>query len=388
MKDAKTISEFVKYVFSKYSLCYPVYFPDYDENDELIPAPVFENEIVTTEKLHYLSKILGMSIEDISEANKEVALKIYNKYSFFALLQKYEEHKHMAKFEMISENISIEDQRLLYRFFGDEGLKKKYSDEDLIARLTDQLKEYDKILPGTYHPNGEITSFRHEECTLIDFPECEKLLISFFEVYDRLNSLFFKALKKDLLQEEIYEYNLFVSYFRANEWASSSTMLYYDILCKYRQIYIDEGYTMLDSYLKINNFATNFEPWLCKQFAYNKELAQRYQDIYPNTKESIKDLCMNIKNIMCSFKWSDDPFIEDDDDDFVPEKFRLGKYQEWTRIYIPKTELEIGSDVESAVLMSELASPTSKGGLIKRTDEVGRDTQTLINRMVLRQKVK
>ena len=47
MKDAKTIAEFVEDVFSKYSLCYTAYFYDYNENDEHVPAPIFEDDIVT-----------------------------------------------------------------------------------------------------------------------------------------------------------------------------------------------------------------------------------------------------------------------------------------------------------------------------------------------------
>lgn len=386
MKDAKTITEFVQNVFFHYSLCYSAYFFDYNENDELVPAPIFEDDIVTPGKLNYLSKLLGMSPEDIANANNEAAMRIFNKYPFFKLLIAYEERKHLSQYTMDSENIPVFEQRLLYRILGDEGLVRKYSDDDVLQRLQLQLKEYDAVVPGTYHPNGEITRFMHEEATLINFPECEQLLTSFFEVYNRMEMLFFKALKSDLAEEEINEYNLFVTYFRANEWASPNIKLHYDILCKYRRVYIEEGYTKLSSYLKINRFTTDFEPWRCKQFAYNMELAQRYQNLYPVTKDRIKDLCMHIKYISCAFKWSDAPYIEYEDDMWAPEEFRIGKYQEWTHVYIPKTEAELGNDAESAALMSKLASPVSKGGLIKNNDdEVGRDAQTLIKRISLRQ---
>lgn len=389
MKDAKTITEFVKNVCFHYSLCYSAYFFDYDENDQLVSTPIFEDDLVTPGKLNYLSKLLGMSLEDIANADNKASMRIFNKYPFFKLLLAYEERKNMAKFTLDSENIPITEQRLLYRIFGEENLVLRYSDEDVLQRLEQQLKEYDSIVPGTYHPNGEITRFMYEASSLINFPECEQLLSSFFEVYERMESLFFKALKSDLSEEEINEYNLFVTYFRANEWASSNVMLHYDVLCKYRQVYIEEGYTQLSSYMKINRITTDFEPWRCKQFANNKELAQKYQNIYPNTKDRIKDLCMHIKYISCAFKWSDAPFIEDEDDMWAPEEFRIGKYQEWTHVYIPKTETELGNDAQSAVLMSKLASPVSKGGLIKNIDEeVGRDVQTLINRMSRRQRVK
>ncbi len=389
MKDAKAISEFVQKIFFRYSLCYSAFFYDYDENDEHIPAPIFEDDLVTPGKLNYLSKLLGMSAEDIANTNNEAAMRIFNKYPFFRLLIAYEERKRLSQYTMDSENIPVLEQRLLYRIFGDEGLVRKYSDDDVLQRLELQLKEYDEVIPGTYHPNGEITRFMHEEATLINFPECEQLLTAFFEVYNRMETLFFKALKSGLSEEEINEYNLFVTYFRANEWASSNIILHYDILCKYRQLYVEEGYAKLSSYLRINRIATDFEPWKCKQFAYNKELAQRYQNIYPETKDRIKDLCMHIKYIRCTFKWSDAPYVEDEDDMWVPEEFRIGKHQEWTHVYIPKTEAELSNDAESAALMSKLASPVSKGGLNKVIDdEVGRDVQTFIKRTSRRQGVK
>ena len=70
-------------------------------------------------------------------------------------------------------------------------------------------------------------------------------------------------------------------------------------------------------------------------------------------------------------------------------EFRIGKYQEWTVVYIPKTEEELGDDAKSAVSMSKLASPVSRGGLRKEVfDEVGKDVQTLMRRMSLRQGVR
>ena len=245
--------------------------------------------------------------------------------------------------------------------------------------------EYDAVVPGTFHPNGEITQFKHYEDYFIDFPQYPKMMESFFQIYDRLSDLFFKALKTDLSQEEINEYNLFASFFLATDWTSSSFRpLFYDSLCKYRDLYVSEGYHDLDSYLKIRCSVTDFEPWRCRQFAEHKDFAQRYQDIYSTTKSSISALCMNIKYIFCCFKWSDAPFIDDEDDD-IPDEFRLGKHQEWTRLYIPKTKEELGSDGKSVALLRKMASPESKGGLKKRVEEISRgDSLLLMKRLNLR----
>ena len=74
MKDAKTITEFVKNVCFHYSICYSAYFCDYDENDQHVPAPIFEDDFVTPGKLNYLSKLLGMSTEDIANADNKASM--------------------------------------------------------------------------------------------------------------------------------------------------------------------------------------------------------------------------------------------------------------------------------------------------------------------------
>ena len=75
MKDAKTITEFVKNVCFHYSICYSAYFFDYDENDQLVPTPIFEDDLVTPGKLNYLSKLLGMSTEDIANADNKASIR-------------------------------------------------------------------------------------------------------------------------------------------------------------------------------------------------------------------------------------------------------------------------------------------------------------------------
>lgn len=367
MKDANTINDFVIDVSTMYSVDLTYYIHDYNENDQVIPAPIFKDGVVTSERIGFLSKLLGMNPSDIEEANMQAAERIDKKYPFFDLLSRFKTKKEFSL--LIDWNRSESAISLMNAIFGTGKVIKKYDDTDILERLNTQLKEFDKMIPGTFHSEGKITQFHHEEAEFIDFPQYSAMMKSFFEIYDRMSELFFKAWKTDLSSDEINEYNLFVSYFKATECASRK-MLYYDTLCEHRDLYISEGYTQLESYMKINRFTTDFEPWKCKQFAEYREYAQRYQDIYPVTIQRINDFCMHIKNILCVFKWSDAPFVEDEDDIFAPEEFKIGKYQEWTRVYIPKNANELGNDEQNALQLRQLACPASKGGLSRKKFEI------------------
>ena len=399
MKSTKEITEFVERVCDSYSIFLPVFIKGYDERSQSCPENrVFKDGTVDPDTLQLLSKVLGMSTEDITETNNEAARRIAQKYPFFSLLRMFEQKKTLANDGITDVQTPSPEELLLFRIFGNSFLgdktaiqdyldtpkKVKEYQEDLLERLKKQLLEFDRYLPGTFHPNGEITQLHHESNRLFNFPQYSQMMESFFAVYDRMQSLFFKALKTDLSSEEQNEYNLFVSYFRAQEWGFAA-FLHYDVLCKHRSIMISVGYHELDSYLRINGFTTNFEPWTCRQFAEYAEYAQRYQDIYPGTKESIKELCMHIKYIYCAFKWSDAPWIEDDEFEWVPDDDCPKKYQEWTRVYIPKTEEEIGDDAKCSALLRKMASPESKGGLKKRKTEIPRlDLDLLKKRVELR----
>lgn len=369
MKDVQTIREFVAEVCWHYSICLPAFIKDYDEDDPREPVEYFfKRNRVDWGTLKQLSNILGMRAEDIAEADFHAALKLYNKYPFFRLLGLFEKDRAINNKFNWEEDSTFAEKRLLYAVFGEEKLSKKYSEEDLLNRLNKHLLECDAYIPGTFHPEAEIAFFTHIEYTIFDFPQYYELMRSFFDVYDRMSFLFFKAIHEPLTQDEINEYNLFVSYFRAQDWPTND-YLHYDLLRKYRDILKSEGYHDIDSYLRINKFATDFEPWHCKQFAEDAEFAQRYQDIYPSTKNSILEFCMQIKNICCFYFWSDDPYVEDE---VLAEVYpdRDNRYHEWLKAYIPKTERELGTDEECAGRLSRFASPASKGGLIKRKTEI------------------
>ena len=333
-----------------------------------------------TSEIRILSVILGMNEEDVAETNRRAAKKLYRKYPFFDMIDLFIcRKKSQSVFETKEGRAPNENDYLLNAIFGTV-FKYKYSREELIERLKQGLIEYDKYIPGTYHKNAEITEFVYEVDTFFDFPDYQKMMESFFKMYDRLSSLFFKALKVDLTKEEINEYNLLVSCFGATSkfYVDSFYVggLYYDILCKNRKVYNSTGYHDFSSFIRIKNRwdtdnpVIGFEPWKCRQFVEHEEYAQRFQDLFPQAKDFIRGTCMHIKNIWCSFVWSDAPYKKEYDYD---GSWYYSDEQEETEVFIPKTIREIGDDAKHAELLSKMASPESKGGLKKRNSKSKKD---------------
>ncbi|GEM_PF-6698410 len=379
MRDLNRISQFVEAISYYYSINLNPHIADFN-----LDGSIIEEDIITEdnydERIRLLSKILGISVRDIENGNIDVALSLYKKYPFFGLLIRFEKQKQLFLNYSFNKESSLDEASLILAIFGDRKIPKKYNKKDLLERLVLQLKEYDKVLPGTFHPNGKIKQFHHDEEEFIDFPQYSVMMKSFLDIYDRLNFLFFKALDSRLSDEEINEYNLLISFFEGKERAASS-YLYYEKLCEHRELYISEHYTRLDSYLRISSYK-DFEPWKCNQFVENKEYAQRYQDIFTNTVNSISGFCMRIKNVFCWFKWSDAPYIKYEDYDFLPDELKIGEYQETTRIYIPKTQEELGNDDKLADTLREFACPESKGGLIIKKPEYSMKDEDRLQRMI------
>ena len=396
MKKPKEIYEFIKGICFKYSIYLPACLSDiyctfkdfndinYDEENDIDDfRDWFDDDKIDSDLLKSLSEILGISVEDILQTNKVAADKVYFKYPFFSLLNQFEKLKYFETKYKFKEDCHIREKLLLLDEFDFKNATIRYSPDNLLERLREQLIKYDKYIPGTFHPNGEITQFHHSESVVIDFSKYRKMMKSFFEVYDRMVSLFFKALKTDLTQDEINEYNLFVSYFRAKEWVGTN-LLYYENICKHREIYISEGFHDFESYARINRLTTDFEPWICKQFADYPEYAQKYQDIYPSTKKKVLDFCMKIENIWCSYVWSDDPFVSEETDFYIPLELLPEPRQEINTIYIPKTTEELGEDAKYADLLSKYVSLESEGGLKRKITEIEYNTYNVMKRMELR----
>ena len=357
MATVKSINQFIRKTLIKYGIFEQTYFADSKDG-------IFKDNQTDLATMKKVEKVLGLTADEIRRKDVKASNKWAEKFPFFDLYYKFRAANTFAELDT--------EQYLMSRILGldnEEGFRyqKKYEKEDILTRLVVTLKEIDGIIPGTYHKNAEITSFNFEAEDFIVFPHTKELLQSFINLVNRHKELFFKCFEEQLSDDEIKEYNFLTAFLEAKDAGTAGGIMFYDKVLQLLPIMKEEGYEDYAAYVALRG---DFQPWRCSDFSDYPELAQKYVNIFPQTKYKMKDFCMNIKNISCWFKWSDDITEYDEmnaEDLFMSLFEKKGNSDDildnWTRIYLPKSEDELGEGYEHAKKLGVLAGPSTKGGL-------------------------
>lgn len=385
MADKEKIIQYVIETSKLYSLDYQNYFFDFYNPEDSFDGVVkiFDDTKDFNWNIHRISEFLGISEKDVKRTSKKAKYALWEKYEVFDLYTMYEKQKKISMYKH-EEYDELSPENIMFTLFDVPLYKKKYDFKDIHDRLVESLKEADKYIPGTYHKDATINNLQIKVEQFYDFPPIKDLLKYYFELYDRMSELFFKGLTQDLNQDEINEYNLAVSFFHAKEQCGTK-LLHYSVLKENRDIYIKEGYTQLQSYLNIPDYM-DFKPWKCKQLIEEKDILQQYQDIFPRTKERIKEFCLNIKNYTCWFVWSDELERVRKINENLPQYIIKADGEEvpnYETFYVHKTSDEIGEDYNFAKKLSKMASPSSQGGLLKKHLEYNRYNPTAMMKRIL-----
>ena len=123
-------------------------------------------------------------------------------------------------------------------------------------------------------------------------------------MFNRAGELFFRALKSDLEEVEINEYNFIVSLLRIRDAYYHSGYIYYSNICRCREVYKQEARPRFQDYVRVDNYRS-FKPWICTGFIENRNLVEEYLDIMPEAKGLMREDAMSISNFCCTFTWSD-----------------------------------------------------------------------------------
>ena len=376
LNKANQVSNFVEEIFDLYHLNKNDFFFEYNkETFTEQKISLFSNNVIDNDTLKRLSIKLGLNTDEILSLDESVMFKYWNKYRFFKLYNlfldawawnsRYEE-------KQVTPNI------LLNAIFNDKinfPKTERYDYKSVKERMIRQLKEMDAFIPGTFHPNATVTNLTIETEVLFSFPEITEMLQSYIEMVEKTEMLFFKALKKTLTQNEINEYNFLVNALEITDIVMPTVLITYDNVCKYKQVYIEEGYNDFLSYAKVRNFVgtgnlcKGVNPWRCKEFFDDIELVGKLANIFPAIKEQMRKFAMRVKNFQCVFTWSDAKPITFSDED-EQELLNCGmsipleeRAKEQTIVYVDKTKDEL-FDWEFYIDKLTLAtSPTAKGGL-------------------------
>ena len=210
MNKLLELSDFIEGIFDLYGMNKNNFFIEYDdETNEFVEVPLFVGiEDYDEITLKQLCVYLGMSENEILSKDSSAVKRMWNKYPFFQLFNEYNERWYW--FSRFKNEMPSPKEKLLNILFEEQAPiigVKRYNYKDVTTRMISQLKEIDKIIPGTYHNNAEITNLQIDTEVFFSFPDCAKMLHSFVEMVDRTKELFFKAIENDLNTEEINELN-------------------------------------------------------------------------------------------------------------------------------------------------------------------------------------
>lgn len=375
MNSKKQVTRFVRELFDRYELNDLGFFVDYDsENDERTEIPLFPYTKMDDETLNRISVHTGLTVSEILSCDQEAAIRYQKKYPFISLYKDFKEK--WAWYSRYKTEMPTAEEYLLNAIFTDnEGypVEARYDYADVKKRMIDELKKADAFMPGTYHKDAGITNLIIETEVFFSFPRCAEMIRSFIDMVNILKGLFFKALSSDLEENEINELNFLASRLNATDIVSPSTVLNYENICTYRNVYIQEDYKDFFSYGRIRAFVKT-DPWRCQEFFEDMKLVQEFVGIFPEAKALMREFVDNVTKFSCYFNWSDaQPIVFSDEDEKLLSDFNAAigerdipleeRAKEITHIFVNKNNKEMYGWVKYAEQLRKAAAPTSKGGL-------------------------
>lgn len=370
MTKVEKIEEFIRECFEMYGLDYEE-FADSSVDTGDVPEELLKiKDGFNMYGVLEAAKVLGVSPEAILNMDEDAAAKWYKKYPYFSHITGFDQ-----AYRRSFHDDSYDTLRLLEVLFNKKSCAPtRYDYDDVLKRLNSLLKEIDKSIPGTYHEDAEMAKIGIYTENFCHYEKIAELVESYMAMVKRVEELFLKAMTMELSDEEIHEYNFLVSTIGIEDQVGHGYgFLYYDLLRKFIPVYQEEGYADFFSYIRISPLRAPML-WHCAEFASNKDLVQRFVEVYPRAKMLMRDFAMQVSKFSCQFIWSDaesvrfSPEEEAELDDFdrmlgkepLSEENR-GKVQ--TLVYVPKTVAELNGDDRFADMLRVLSGPVKLGGV-------------------------
>ena len=370
MKKTEKLGSYVEMSFDYLNLNYESYFGNYnfskayeDTLSEVLNCKIKDGALSRLAVKH-ASRIIGVSENDILNLNEEPLDKWHEKYCYFDLVPKFR-----AAYRNAYYADGNDAQKFLSVVFDDYSvLPTKFNESSILKKLIATLKELDEIKPGTFHKNAKLENVKYRTRVICSFPEIERMVDSYLKMYEQLMNMFYKALEFGLSENEINEYNLLVSVFGLSLTAIPTVNLYYDFLLDFKALNKTVTEETFNKYIRFRR-AEAFEPWLCKEFIENRELVQKYVDVFPKTKSEMREFSVSLSTFECCFSWSDDekimPNPEDDDfDSILGDEFdSLEPRKPVHVLYIEKADDELFGFREATDLLNSYCKPEKIGGI-------------------------
>lgn len=379
MTKSKMVEQFIRDSMEMYSIGYSEFFSEYSiEEDELLELPIAIGDSLNMELVEKAAIVLGTSPEALIQLDGEEIRKWYKKYFFF---------EHRTAFELAYADTYLSDNvkamRLMNVLFDTTFSQKqvlRFDYENVRSRLVKLLKEIDGIVPGTFHENAKITNLKIDTKNFCHYPKVNEMIESYLSMYERVKDLFFEAINRDLVRDEIQEYNFIVSVLGISDMVCATRgYLFYDMLLKYRDIYRQEGYSEFSDYITLNR-NKSFKPWRCAEFVENEKLVQKYTAIMPEAKGMMREFAQKTSKFECEFIWSDahpvclppdeetelDNFLKSIGEPSVPIEEREPEH---TTVYVKKNADELNGNEKYSEILKRLSGTAKEGGITLPADK-------------------
>ena len=382
MKSPKLIEKFVKDSFELFRFNYDFVFK-LNPISSIQVKWATEDGTINMNAVSLASRILGVSVDTILNADYNVIFERVNKYPYVRYSQSYYSKYNGKRY--YKDNVSAEEVFFTRLFdYDDDGGKrglekriKRYDPDNIRERLIQTIMKQNEVSRGLYHKNAEVINLDIITDNFFSYEKGELFCRSFIDMYDRLIDLFFKALESELSEEEINEYNFLVSVLGFVSIYNDRANLYYDNIQSIKRIPNISRDNLFD-YFWFNE-VDRFEPWKCVDFINNKELVQQYLDRFPQCKARMREFAVDVTKIRCYFNWSDGKKFTDTDDidkyiQELEEEKPLSKEEyeflvnqshgcERVKVYVSKIESEQSDDASARKSILSYCRPAHLGGL-------------------------
>ena len=354
------------------------------------PIPWVIDGRLNMELVEYASDILGVTTNELLEMRRREMKRWSRKYP----LVKYWEGMRRSVNESYLRDPTPEEKLLaaVFNLTERDIYVTRYDIKKLEERTMEALTALEVEKTGVIHPGEKIENFYADTVYICRYSHITEMVDSFFKMVNRGQELFFKALKQELTEAEICEYNLIVSYTGIRDKHFNLQGLYYRYLVKLRQLYLaEEGKDFFDYVVLSKDIP--FQPWKFAEIIVDRVRMEQYLSYVPRAKMLMNMFAIEGTRFECSFTWSDaEPMDEE-------ERWEFGQTYTsiWARLdedyegkkptiaYIPKDERDLGDDGPYFEILRNMAGIPQEEGILVPVQ--GNSEESDIRKMIARVKI-
>lgn len=253
------------------------------------------------DKLFRIAEAVGITKDNLRLGISPVPNAVYKQYPLFDLLSNWNFSKLLAgKYAPL---------RVLGRIFGHQvvdafaDVPTEKEEEEMVmasvrARCDRKVVQINELFPGTYPLELPVSKFVLRTNELISFDKVYEMVDSFESVIKRFSTLFFAAVRADLTEQEACELNLLATFLEATDSVLVSRPITYSHIQEYRGHMQEEGYTQLESYVRIRRVIPF---WMAREFYKDAAFVEKYIEQHADAKAMIRRFLMKVTAYECTY---------------------------------------------------------------------------------------